>query len=190
VREYYDLRAEEYDEWWLRAAAEREGWQAELDAVVALLGSLRPVPTLDAACGTGFITQHLRGDVTGLDQSERMVEIARRRLPATSFVVGDALALPFPDASFGRVFASYFYCHLEDEDAARFRAEAKRVAAELVVMGSRAAEGEEPRRWEERTLNDRTRWQVYKRVFDPGELASELGGEIIHAGRWFVVAAA
>jgi hypothetical protein len=28
---------------------------------------------------------------------------------------------------------------------------------------------------------------VFKRVFEPKELASELGGEVLHAGRWFVV---
>jgi hypothetical protein len=27
---------------------------------------------------------------------------------------------------------------------------------------------------------------VYKRVFEPDELASELGGAVLHAGPWFV----
>jgi hypothetical protein len=39
-------------------------------------------------------------------------------------------------------------------------------------------------------LNDGTRWQVYKRVFRPETLAAELGGEVVHAGRWFVIARA
>ena len=41
---------------------------------------------------------------------------------------------------------------------------------------------------QERILNDGTRWEVYKRYFEPEELAAELGGgEILLAGRWFVV---
>ena len=41
--------------------------------------------------------------------------------------------------------------------------------------------------YEERILNDGTRWEVFKRYFDPDELAVELGGgETLFAGRWFV----
>ena len=42
--------------------------------------------------------------------------------------------------------------------------------------------------WQERVLSDGSRWQVYKRVFDPDALLAELGGgEVLHAGSWFVV---
>ena len=54
------------------------------------------------------------------------------------------------------------------------------------MLGTRAAT-ESRRRWEERCLNDGSRWQVFKRFFDPGALADELAGEPLHAGRWFVV---
>ena len=43
----------------------------------ALVGGLAPARTLDVACGTGFLTRHLRGLVAGLDPSHAMVEIAR-----------------------------------------------------------------------------------------------------------------
>jgi demethylmenaquinone methyltransferase/2-methoxy-6-polyprenyl-1,4-benzoquinol methylase len=191
VKEYYDRRAPEYDDWWLGRGLfwdrERPGWEEELAEVGELIASLPPMRTLDVACGTGFITRHLRGDVVGLDQSPRMLEEARARLPHATFVQGDALALPFPNDAFGRLFTSYFYCHLEEADRARFLAEARRVADELVVMGSRAHEGEEAERWEERVLEDGSRWQVFKRVFDPDALAAELNGEVLHAGHWFVL---
>lgn len=187
MKEYYDLRAHEYDRWWIGAARERPGWEEELGDALGALQSLPPVRTLDVACGTGYITQHLRGDVVGLDQSARMLAEAQRRLPRMTFVPGDALALPFPDDSFGRVVATYFYCHLETDDRQRFVGEARRVAAELVVMGSRAGDDELLERWEERTLEEGSRWQVFKRVFEPEALAAELGGEILHAGRWFVI---
>ena len=45
-----------------------------------------------------------------------MLAEARRRLPGGEFVQGDALALPFPDGTFERIFTSYFYCHLVEEE--------------------------------------------------------------------------
>jgi demethylmenaquinone methyltransferase/2-methoxy-6-polyprenyl-1,4-benzoquinol methylase len=190
VKAYYHARAPEYDDWWLGrgvfAGRERPGWDAELAELIGTLAALPPARTLDAACGTGFLTRHLPGEVVGLDQSDAMLEIARTRMPAASFVVGDALELPFRDGAFGRVFASFFYCHLEEPERVRFLAEARRVARELVVVGS---VGDDPARWEERVLNDSSRWQVFKRVFTPEGLAAELGGGVLHAGRHFVAAA-
>jgi SAM-dependent methyltransferase len=194
VKEYYDRRAPEYDDWWLGrglfAERDRPGWEEELDEVAGVLGALPPARTLDIACGTGFITQHLPGDVVGLDQSASMIAIASDRLPDAEFVVGDALELPFPDASFGRVHASFFYCHLEQPERIRFLAEARRVAPELIIFASRPGLDEPLERWEERVLLDGSRWPVYKRVFEPETLAGELGGEVLHAGHWFVVARA
>jgi ubiquinone/menaquinone biosynthesis C-methylase UbiE len=187
VKEYYDLRAPEYDDWWLTAARERPGWQEELDQALAAVAALAPARTLDVACGTGFLTQHLPGEVVGLDQSPRMLAEALRRLPHGTFVLGDALELPFADASFERIFTSYFYCHLVAEERQQFLAEARRVGSELVVMGSHAGESEELERWEQRPLSDGSTWPVFKRVFDPEALAGELDGEVLHAGRWFVV---
>jgi ubiquinone/menaquinone biosynthesis C-methylase UbiE len=190
VKTYYHARAHEYDDWWLGrglyAERERPGWEEELEELATVLGNLAPTRTLDIACGTGFITRHLSGEVTGLDQSDAMIAIAGERIPGATFVVGDALNLPFADGAFDRVFTSYFYCHLEEQDRLRFLAEARRVAPELIVLGSRALPDEPRAQWQERVLQDGTRWEVYKRVFDPDELSAELGGEILHLGHWFV----
>src|SRR4029078_9308448 len=124
---YYDRRAQEYDDWWLGrglyADRIRPGWAAELDALADVIASLPPVRTLDVACGTGFLTRHLRGEVVGLDQSERMLTVARDQAPAARLVHGDALEPPFADGEFGRVFTSYFYCHLEPAQRTRFVSE-------------------------------------------------------------------
>jgi ubiquinone/menaquinone biosynthesis C-methylase UbiE len=82
VKEYYDLRATEYDDWWLTAARERDGWQEELEDVLQDVARLPPARTLDVACGTGFLTRHLPGEVVGLDQSGRMLAVARDRARA------------------------------------------------------------------------------------------------------------
>jgi ubiquinone/menaquinone biosynthesis C-methylase UbiE len=192
VKTYYDRRAFEYDDWWLGeglyAHRDRPGWEEELEQLARVIAALPPLRTLDVACGTGFLTRHLRGDVVGLDQSERMLEVARRQAPQARFVQGDALAVPFEDGEFDRVFTSYFYCHLEEPDRARFLAEAQRVAGELVVVGSRHQPGADATRWEERVLKDGSRWTVFKRLFKGGHLATAFHrGEVLHEGRWFVV---
>jgi ubiquinone/menaquinone biosynthesis C-methylase UbiE len=190
VKTYYDRRAPEYDDWWLGhglyAERERPGWEEERESLEAFVSSLPPLRTLDVACGTGFLTRHLSGEVVGVDASERMLREARRQAPHATFVRGDALALPFADRSFDRLFASYFYCHLEDADRRRFILEARRVAPELVVVASRLQPGAKSDRWEERVLKDGSRWTVFKRVFDPSNLAAELNGEVVFESTYFV----
>jgi ubiquinone/menaquinone biosynthesis C-methylase UbiE len=191
VKAYYDRRAPEYDDWWRGAGrfAERNrpGWEAEVTALEAALTALEPARTLDIACGTGFLTRHLRGEIVGLDQSESMLAEAREQAPAATFVQGDALALPFGDGSFDRVFTGHFYGHLDEPERERFLAEARRVATELVVVDSALREDVEPVEHQVRVLNDGSGWMVYKRYFEPDALARELGGgETVFAGHWFV----
>jgi ubiquinone/menaquinone biosynthesis C-methylase UbiE len=191
MKTYYDRRAFEYDDWWLgvglHAERNRPGWEDELRELERVIAQLPPVRTLDVACGTGFLTRHLRGEVVALDASERMLAVAREQAPNATFVRGDALALPFDEGTFDRVFTSYFYCHLERGERERFLAEAGRVAAELVVVASVRGAGDPVERWEERRLKDGSVWSVYKRVFDGPDLVAELEGELLHRGRWFVV---
>jgi ubiquinone/menaquinone biosynthesis C-methylase UbiE len=192
MKEYYDTRAPEFDEWYLGqglfAERDRPGWLRSVAELTQTLAALPPTHTLDVACGTGFLTRHLRGELTGLDQSERMLAIARDRIPGGTFVQGDALELPFDDGAFDRVFTGHFYGHLEPDDRARFLAEARRVAPELIVADSAVRPDHDREEWQERKLNDGSRFQVFKRYFDAGELAAELGdGEVLLASPWFVV---
>jgi len=190
VKEYYDRRAPEYDDWWLGEglyAPVPRGWSEERDELMAALEGLAPKRTLDIACGTGFVTTRLPGEIVGLDHSAAMLRLATQRNPGATFVRGDALALPFADGSFDRVFASHFYGHLEEEERVRFLVEARRVGRELVVVDAAFHGGIERSEWQERALKDGSRWSVFKRFFDPATLLSELGGgDIVHAGRWFV----
>jgi ubiquinone/menaquinone biosynthesis C-methylase UbiE len=191
VKAYYDRRAPEYDEWYRGigrfAERDRPGWEDELGALRNALEALPPARTLDVACGTGFLTRHLPGELVGLDQSEAMLEEARRQVPDATFVQGDALELPFEDNAFGRVFTGHFYGHLEGAVRERFLAEARRLAPELVVVDSALRDDVDPEERQERILNDGSRWKVYKRCFEPVALARELGGgETLFASHWFV----
>ncbi len=189
---YYDRRATEYDQWYtgegLFARGGRPGWDEEVARVVALVGSLPPARTLDVACGTGFLTRHLRGFVVGVDQSPSMIAIARTRLPAGLAVVGDALHLVVADHSFDRVFTGHFYGHLPPPERQVFLDEARRVGDELVVVDAALRPGVEPEQWQDRVLNDGSRHRVYKRYFTLGQLAQELGGETLFHGTWFTAA--
>ena len=192
MKHYYDRRAPEYDEWYEGtgrfARRERPGWEEDIAALCDAIAALPPARTLDVACGTGYLTRWLAGEVVGLDQSESMLEIARERVPSGRFVAGDALSLPFAGGEFERVFTGHFYGHLEEPARTTFLAEARRVADELVVVDSALREDLPREEWQERILNDDSRHEVFKRYFDGQELAAELsGGEVLYAGRWFVM---
>jgi ubiquinone/menaquinone biosynthesis C-methylase UbiE len=195
VKAYYERRAAEYDDWWLGtglfANRHRPDWHPEVAALTRTLEALPPARTLDVACGTGFLTQHLRGEITGLDQSASMLELARAKVPDGRFLQAEALQLPFADNAFERLITSFFYGHLEEDDRLTFLGEARRVAGELIVVDSALDAQVEPAEWQERVLNDGSKWQVYKRFFEPDRLAEELGGgQVLFAGRWFVAAQA
>jgi len=72
---------------------------------------------VDLGCGAGIFTNLLRSlglDVSGIDISERLVEVARKKYPQIKFTVGDVEKLPFPDESFDGVFLSGILHHLPD----------------------------------------------------------------------------
>lgn len=192
MKAYYDARAPEYDEWYLGrgrfAGRARPDWDRAVEALKECLAALPPARTLDVACGTGYLTEHLRGPVTGLDQSRRMLAVARGRLPDAQLVCADALALPFADDAFDRVVAAHFYGHLEAAERVAFLAQARRVAPELVIVDAARRPEHAAAEWQQRILNDGSSYSVYKRYFEPEELVAELGGgTVLHAGEWFVM---
>ena len=194
MREYYDRRAREYDDWYrgtgLFAGRIRPGWDEELEALVRLVAGLSPTRVLDVGCGSGYLTRHLRGDVIGLDPSAAMLREARAQAPSARMVCGDALALPFPDRCFGRVFAAHFYGHLLPDEATGFLAESRAVGGELVLVDAGPRGGSPRDEWQDRVLEDGSAHRVFKRFFTGASLAAEAGGRILHDGHWFVAVAA
>ena len=75
---------------------------------------------LDVACGSGKLTAQLariagpRGRVVGLDFSPEMLAIARHDHPGLEFLEGDALNLPFDDATFDATTIAFGLRNLSD----------------------------------------------------------------------------
>ena len=113
----YAALAADYDRDWAAYNAATAGRTlAALDARPGLAPRAQRV--LDVGCGTGVLLERLPGPSVGLDRSPAMLARARRRLPHAPLVVGDAAALPFPDASFDAAVTNSALHYLDDPAAA------------------------------------------------------------------------
>jgi SAM-dependent methyltransferase len=125
---------------WERAASHYEEYWTDTLLFVAPLLDAAAVRTgsrlLDVACGPGVVSEAAaaRGaQPVGIDIATAMVRRARKRRPDLEFIVGDALQLRFPDASFDAVTMNFGILHLSEPE--RALAEAHRV----LVPGGRFA---------------------------------------------------
>jgi ubiquinone/menaquinone biosynthesis C-methylase UbiE len=86
---------------------------------------------LDLGCGNGRMLEFLKGknvDYIGVDNSEKLINIARDKHPSINFQVADALNLTFPDNSFDKIISIAVLHHIPSDDfREKFIKEAKRV---------------------------------------------------------------
>ena len=82
---------------------------------------------LDVACGTGDMIRcmekrlekrGLSGRFYGLDCSERMLEIARKKVPFAELKIGNAEEIPFPNESFDLVSVAFGLRNFSDREKA------------------------------------------------------------------------
>jgi SAM-dependent methyltransferase len=82
------------------------------------IAACAPRRVLEVGGGEGWLSERIVGDlgadVTMVDQSERMVELARGR--GVDAQVGDVQALPFADGAFDLVVAAWMLYHVTDLD--------------------------------------------------------------------------
>jgi ubiquinone/menaquinone biosynthesis C-methylase UbiE len=84
---------------------------------------------LDVGCGTGALASRLSAEgfeVVGVDPSEAMLQVMRRRAPGIEAVRASGTALPFEDASFDLSLSVAAFHHIADPPAVR------RTVAEMV----------------------------------------------------------
>lgn len=188
MRDYYQHRAREYDATSYKLTLDSPEAARDLEAVSGTISSLTHGRVLDIACGTGWLTRSVTGDVVGIDGSPTMLELAAERIPEAEFVQAEVPPLPFEDDEFDVALTCNFYGHLESvAERGELVAEALRVARELVVVEQAWRPGLQAAGWEDRETTDGTRYSIFKRYFKAGELAGEVGGEVILDTPSFVV---
>ncbi|HEY8437410.1 MAG TPA: class I SAM-dependent methyltransferase [Candidatus Limnocylindrales bacterium] len=136
---YYEARAGEYDDWYLRRGRYAHGpihdaaWNAELDAAGRWLDDLSfpPGRIVELAAGTGWWSPLLAGkaELWLTDAAPGPLERARERLLAhglrAHLHVRDAWAEPDGDPAAG-LFAGFWLSHVERDRTAAFLALARR----------------------------------------------------------------
>jgi len=88
--------------------------KAGYDHALSILNLSGQESLLDIGCGSGFfctLAAPKTRFITGLDATVELVEVARRRLPAYPFLVGEMEQLPLPDEAYDVVtgFNSFQY---------------------------------------------------------------------------------
>lgn len=111
------IRLAPYYDWMSRALLAPFGGDQRFRTRVVASWRIEPGQrVLELGCGTGLMTQHLLAagaEVTAVDRSAPMLERARRRAPAASFVLEELTAVTLA-GSFDRVVLSYVLHELTD----------------------------------------------------------------------------
>ena len=127
VREMFDSIAPRYDLLnRLLSLRQDVAWRKKLVSVMAIPENAQ---VLDVACGTGDVAIEIcrqkgpRVKVTGLDFSPGMLRLAQEKIcrnqnSSISLLAGDALALPFGDASFHAVTIAFGIRNIQDKAGA------------------------------------------------------------------------
>ncbi|MEM9603026.1 MAG: methyltransferase domain-containing protein [Pseudomonadota bacterium] len=103
------------------AYAAEQSVETLLDAANVAAG----MRVLDVCCGHGIVSRRAvqRGaHATGVDFSPAMIRMARENAPTAEFIEGDALDLPFDDASADAVVMGFGILHVPDAEAAAVEA--------------------------------------------------------------------
>ena len=123
---YYQARASEYDEWFLRQGRYDHGpdlnarWFAEVEQVARALEAFAPAgDVLELASGTGLWTQRLAPTaktLTVVDSSPEVHAINQERLGGAlaRFVVADLFRWQ-PDRQYDTIFFSFWLSHVPPE---------------------------------------------------------------------------
>lgn len=90
---------------------------SEIEKAASRLKHCRDVKILDYGCGEGSLAQKLTqmgvGAVSGIDISEGMIQRARQRVPAATFLVMNGEELHFPDGHFDIIIGMAILHHLD-----------------------------------------------------------------------------
>ncbi len=109
--------AEGYDSWAERYDGPNDLLELEEPIIAPLLDRRPAGPALDAACGTGRHAAYLASQghsVIGVDGSSKMLAVAKAKVPAADFRLGDLHALPVADDAVNLVVISLALTHVPE----------------------------------------------------------------------------
>lgn len=186
MRDYYDERANQYDDWYLHInlyddPQHNAAWQAELDQMTGWISAFGHGRLLELASGTGWWTRHLARNarVTTLDYAPSMIEVLRARLRAEGLTAditcGDAYHLPFTEGAFDCCFFGFWLSHVPFALLDEFFGELRRVVrpgGRVMLVDSKPFRGEQPAKElnQQRRLNDGSSHQIVKIYHTPETL--------------------
>ena len=215
--EYYEARAAEYDDWYLRRGRYARGaihdaaWNAELDAAGRWLDALPWTGEIvELAAGTGWWSPLLasRGELSLYDASPAALDLARERLVAhglrAHLHVRDAWSEP--DRVVDGLFMGFWLSHVPRERLAESLAIGRRwlkpggriaFIDSLADPASGAADHPLPARDRStRRLDDGRQFTIVKVYYAPDELATALEAagfediDLTTTGRFFLLGTA
>jgi ubiquinone/menaquinone biosynthesis C-methylase UbiE len=90
------------------------------DVINFFIQNLKGTKILDVGCGPGrdvkyFSNHNLK--VTGVDLSDRFLDIASKNVPGAKFIQMDMRSLDFSDNTFDGIWASVSFLHIQKKDA-------------------------------------------------------------------------
>ncbi len=213
---YYEARAGEYDDWYLRRGRYARGaiddavWHAELDAAGRWLDA-QPIGgrIIELAAGTGWWSPLLagKGELSMFDAAPGPLARARERLVAhrlrAHLHVRDAWAEPEPPAA-DALFTGFWLSHVERDRLADFLAIVRRwlrpggrFAAIDSLADPASGASDHPAPADDlavRRLDDGREFTIVKVFYAPDELAAAFRDagfrdvEVTTTGRFFVLA--
>lgn len=133
---YYQARASEYDEWFLRQGRYDRGpewnrlWFQEIEQVRSSLDLFKPEgEVLEPACGTGLWTRHLlkyAEKITAVDAAAEVILLNRQRLQSSKvvYIQADIFAWQ-PEERYDVIFFGFWLSHVPERLFERFWATVK-----------------------------------------------------------------
>ncbi len=148
----FDLWADGYDESVNLSEESNEypfaGYKDVLNSIYTQIHHKSKARILDIGFGTGVLTQKLYDDgydITGIDFSSRMIEIAKEKMPTATLIQHDfSLALPneLLSEKFDFIISTYAIHHLTDKRKVEFINQLKGILADdgKILIGDVAFE--------------------------------------------------
>ena len=192
MHRYYDERASEYEEAYVRGTGtasipDPEVFRREASLLPGVVTRFAHGRILDLACGTGYWLQYYAGgcsSITLLDQSGRMLDECRKKTEALAVterctvVQADVFEHVFGEHVYDCALVGFLLSHLTDEQERLVFHKLERMldsSGRFLILDSawsleRARFNAKIER-QERRLNDGSRFEIYKRYIDRLDVA-------------------